>query len=45
LAFAGITTIATGLVGWRQPIIHNVRTLPTLKAEAVAPFSADSSIT
>jgi predicted MFS family arabinose efflux permease len=45
LAFAGITTVATGLVGWRQPIIHNVRTLPTLKAEAVAPFSADSSIT
>jgi predicted MFS family arabinose efflux permease len=45
LAFAGITTVVTGLVGWRQPIIHNVRTLPTLKAEAVAPFSADSSIT
>jgi predicted MFS family arabinose efflux permease len=41
LAFAGITTITTGLIGWRQPIIRNVRTLPTLKAEAVAPFSAD----
>ena len=45
LAFAGITAVVTGIVGWRLPIIRNVRTLPTLKAEAVAPFSADSSIT
>jgi hypothetical protein len=45
LAFAGITTVVTGLVGWKQPIIRDVRTLPTLKAEAVAPFSADRSIT
>jgi MFS family permease len=45
LAFAGITTILTGLIAWRIPVIRNVRTLPTLKAEAVAPFSADSSIT
>jgi predicted MFS family arabinose efflux permease len=45
LGFAGITAIVTGFVGWRLPVIRNVRTLPTLKAEAVAPFSADSSIT
>ncbi len=45
LGFAGGTTILTGLVAWRLPVIRNVRTLPTLKAEAVSPFSADSSIT
>jgi MFS family permease len=45
LGFAGTTAILTGLIGWRLPVIRNVRTLPTLKAEAVAPFSADSSMT
>jgi MFS family permease len=45
LGFAGATAILTGLIGWRLPVIRNVRTLPTLKAEAVAPFSADSSMT
>jgi hypothetical protein len=45
LGFAGGTAIVTGFIAWRLPVIRNVRTLPTLKAEAVAPFSADSSIT
>ena len=44
LGFAGCTTILTGLIAWRLPVIRNVRTLPTLKAEAVSPFSADASI-
>jgi hypothetical protein len=45
LGFAGTTAILTGLIAWRLPVIRNVRTLPTLKAEAIAPFSADSSMT
>jgi hypothetical protein len=43
LGFAGGTTLLmAGLVGQR-PIIRSIRTLPTLKAEAVTPFSSESS--
>jgi MFS family permease len=45
LAFAGATAMLTGAIGSRVRIIREVRPLPTLKAEAIAPFSADSSIT
>ena len=29
-------------VAWRLPVIRSVKTLPTLKAEAVTPYSSDS---
>jgi MFS family permease len=41
LGFAGSTALILALVAWRQPIIRSVTTLPTLKAEAVTPYSAD----
>jgi MFS family permease len=40
LAFAGGTAIILALVARRLPIIRNVRTLPTLSAEAITPYSA-----
>jgi MFS family permease len=43
LGFAGVTALLLALVGWRLPIIRNVKTLPTLKAEAIAPFSSEGS--
>jgi MFS family permease len=42
LAFAGSTAVLLSLVARRIPAIRNVRTLPTLKSEAVTPFAADS---
>jgi MFS family permease len=41
LGFAGTTAIVLALVAWRQAVIRSVTTLPTLKAEAVTPYSAD----
>jgi MFS family permease len=41
LAFAGVTALLLAAIAWRLPVIRNVRTLPTFKAEAVAPFSSD----
>jgi MFS family permease len=41
LGFSGVAAILLALVAWRLPIIRNTRTLPTLRAEAVTPFSAD----
>jgi MFS family permease len=41
LGFAGVTGLLLALVAWRLPVIRSVRTLPTFKAEAVAPFSSD----
>ena len=29
------------LVAWRRPVIRSITTLPTLKAEAITPYSAD----
>jgi predicted MFS family arabinose efflux permease len=40
LAFAGTTAVALALVARRLPVIRSVRTLPTLSAEAVTPYSA-----
>lgn len=45
LAFSGCTAILLGCIASRLTVIRSVRTLPTLKGEAVAPFSADSSMT
>jgi MFS family permease len=41
LGFAGTSALILALVAWRRPVIRSVTTLPTLKAEAVTPFSAD----
>jgi hypothetical protein len=45
LAFAGATALLLMLIAWRIPVIRNVRTLPRLKAEAIAPFSSDQAST
>jgi predicted MFS family arabinose efflux permease len=42
LGFAGSTAVLLSLVARRLDVIRNVRTLPTLKAEAVTPYSANS---
>jgi MFS family permease len=41
LIFASATALLLALIAWRLPVIRNVRTLPTFKAEAVAPFASD----
>ena len=45
LGFAGITALLLAMIAWRRPVIRSVTTLPTLKAEAVTPYSADQSMT
>jgi MFS family permease len=45
LGFAGGTALLLALVAWQLPVIRSVRTLPTFKAEAVAPFSSDQAST
>ncbi len=41
LGFAGSTALLLALVAWRRPVIRSVTTLPTLKGEAVTPYSSD----
>jgi predicted MFS family arabinose efflux permease len=41
LGFAGTTALLLALAAWRRPVIRSITTLPTLKAEAVTPYSAD----
>ncbi|MDP9066684.1 MAG: MFS transporter [Pseudomonadota bacterium] len=41
LAFAGAAAIVLAVIARRLPVIRNVRTLPTLTAEAVTPYSAE----
>jgi MFS family permease len=42
LGFSGITALVLAGVAWRLPVIRSIKTLPTLKAEAVTPYSSDS---
>jgi MFS family permease len=42
LAFAGSTALLLACIAWRLPIIRSIKTLPTLKAEGVTPYSSDS---
>jgi hypothetical protein len=42
LVFAGSTALALGGVASRLHVIRSVKTLPTLKAEAITPYSADA---
>ena len=41
LAFAGSTALGLATVAFRLHVIRSVKTLPTLKAEAITPYSAD----
>jgi len=41
LGFAGGTALLLALIAWQLPVIRRVKTLPTLKAEAVTPYSSD----
>jgi MFS family permease len=45
LSFAGSTALLLALTAWRVPVIRNVRTLPVLKAEAIAPYASDQAST
>jgi MFS family permease len=42
LAFAGLSALALGAIAAQLKVIRSVRTLPTLKAEAITPYSADA---
>jgi len=41
LGAAGFSALIMALIAWRQPIIRSITTLPTLKAEAITPYSAE----
>jgi MFS family permease len=41
LGFAGCSALVLALIAWRRPVIRSITTLPTLKAEAITPFSSD----
>lgn len=41
LGFAGGTALLLALIAWQLPVIRSVRTLPTLRAEAVTPYCSD----
>jgi predicted MFS family arabinose efflux permease len=41
LGFAGVTALALAAVAARLKVIRSVKTLPTLKAEAITPYSSD----
>ena len=43
LAFSGVTALLLSLIAWRIPVIRSVKTLPVLKAEAIAPYSSDQA--
>ncbi|HTB90933.1 MAG TPA: MFS transporter [Steroidobacteraceae bacterium] len=42
LGFSGVTALLLAGIAWQLPVIRSVKTLPTLKAEAVTPYSSDS---
>ena len=42
LGFAGVTALLLAVVAGRLRVIRSVKTLPTLKAEAITPYSSDS---
>jgi MFS family permease len=44
LGFAGSGALVLALWAWQQPIIRSVRTLPSLRSEAVTPWSADETM-
>jgi MFS family permease len=42
LQFAGISALLLSIIAWRIPVLRAVKTLPVLKAEAIAPYSSDN---
>jgi MFS family permease len=44
LMFAGCTALVLAFTAWQLAVIRSIRTLPTLKAEAITPFSAEESV-
>ena len=44
LGCAGAASMLLAVVAWRLPLIRSIRTLPTLKAEAIAPYAADAPV-
>jgi hypothetical protein len=40
LGFAGVTAVLLAVLSARLKVIRSVRTLPTLKAEAITPYSS-----
>ncbi len=43
LGCAGVAGLLLAALAWRVPLIRSIRTLPTLKAEAISPYAADES--
>ncbi len=43
LGCAGMAGLLLAAVAWRVPLIRSIRTLPTLKAEAISPYASDES--
>ena len=41
LDFSGTTALLLAFIAWRLPVIRSVRVLPTLQAEAIAPYASD----
>jgi MFS family permease len=41
LGFAGSSALLLAAIAWRRPVIRSITTLPTLKAEAITPYSSD----
>ena len=41
IGFAGLSSLLLAFAGWNLPVIRSVKTLPTLKAEAVTPYCSD----
>jgi MFS family permease len=42
LGFAGVTALALSAVASQLKVVRSVKTLPTLKAEAITPYSSDA---
>ena len=42
LSFAGVTALALSAVASQLKVVRSVKTLPTLKAEAITPYSSDA---
>lgn len=45
LAGAGVAALVLAALTWRVPLIRSIRTLPTLKAEAISPYASDEPAT
>lgn len=45
LGFAGAGAILLAVLVLRYPVIRSIRTLPTLKAEAISPYASDDGVT